>query len=372
MANKTTYIYDYRNKEKNVKNHINESFNKSLTMFKYHNLPDTIPAKYLEKFLQENGTVCIAKHEDKLYAFNGALGGEQDAYGEPTKCVVSNPYLNLTKEFVIGEDCIIIDNDYLRQGMKPIFNKYATFLNENEISIMIATINTRITAIISAGDSNTVESAKDYLRQIEEGKLGVIADNAFLDSLKINQLSTGSNHNVLDDLIRLNQYLKASLLNSIGLNANTMLKKERLITAEVEASNDGLYPMVDNMLDCRRIGIEKVNKMFGTEIEVEFNSSWDYRELAGMTIHNSKEEISLEELKELSEDEVSKEEKEGNINYEGMGENSSSEGKEEFSEAETANDTDAGDADGSPDENNKVLEEGKEQKEEIDNLNEKE
>ena len=182
MANKTTYIYDYRNKEKNVKNHINESFNKSLTMFKYHNLPDTIPAKYLEKFLQENGTVCIAKHEDKLYAFNGALGGEQDAYGEPTKCVVSNPYLNLTKEFVIDEDCVIIDNDYLRQGMKPIFNKYATFLNENEISIMIATINTRITAIISAGDSNTVESAKDYLRQIEEGKLGVIADNAFLDS----------------------------------------------------------------------------------------------------------------------------------------------------------------------------------------------
>lgn len=372
MANKTTYIYDYRNKEKNVKNHINESFNKSLTMFKYHNLPDTIPAKYLEKFLQENGTVCIAKHEDKLYAFNGALGGEQDAYGEPTKCVVSNPYLNLTKEFVIDEDCIIIDNDYLRQGMKPIFNKYATFLNENEISIMIATINTRITAIISAGDSNTVESAKDYLRQIEEGKLGVIADNAFLDSLKINQLSTGSNHNVLDDLIRLNQYLKASLLNSIGLNANTMLKKERLITAEVEASNDGLYPMVDNMLDCRRIGIEKVNKMFGTEIEVEFNSSWDYRELAGMTIHNTNDEISIEELKEIAESEGDKEEKEGNINYEGVGKDSSSEGEKEFSEAEAANDTDAGDADGSPDENNKVLEEGKEQKEEIDNLNEKE
>lgn len=371
MANKTTYIYDYRNKEKNVKTHINESFNKSLTMFKYHNLPDTIPAKHLERFLQENGTVCIAKHEDTLYAFNGALGGEQDAYGEPTKCIVANPYLNLNKEFVIDEDCVIIDNDYLRQGMKPLFNKYATFLNENEISIMIATINTRITAIISAGDSNTVESAKDYLRQIEEGKLGVIADNAFLDALKINQLSTGSNHNVLDDLIRLNQYLKASLLNSIGLNANTMLKKERLITAEVEASNDGLYPMVDNMLDCRRKGIEKVNKMFGTEIEVEFNSSWDYRELAGMTIHNTKDEISIEELKKLSDEEGSKEEKEGNINYEGVGETSDTGREEEQQETETSSDTDAGNGNDNENENNKNLEEGEKQTEEIDNLTEK-
>ena len=182
MAKNTNYIYDYKNKEKNIKNHINECFNKSLTMFKYSNLPDTLPAKYLERYLQEYGCVCIAEHEGNLYAFNGGLGGEQDAYGEPTKCNVANPYLKLNKEYTINEDCVIIDNDYLRQGMKPIFYKYASFINENEISLMIASINTRITAIISGGDSNTYESAKEYLRQIEEGKLGVIFDNAFLDS----------------------------------------------------------------------------------------------------------------------------------------------------------------------------------------------
>ena len=344
MAKNPTYIYDYKNKEKNIRNHINESFNKSLTMFKYTNLPDSLPAKYLERYMQENGYVCIAEHEGKIYAFNGALGGEQDAYGEPTKCIVSNPYLNITKEFVVNEDCVIIDNDYLRQGMKPIFHKFATFINENEISLMIATINTRITAIISGGDSNTVESAKEYLRQIEAGNLGVIADNAFLDSLKINQLTSGKNSDVIDELIRLNQYLKASLLNSIGLNANTQLKKERLITAEVEASNDGLYPIVDNMLDCRRKGIEKVNEMFHTEIEVEFNSSWDYRFLAGMNIKNPDENISLEELKDLSDD-VDKDSEGGNVNNEGVGETS---GLKEEEQTETENTSDATAGNGEP------------------------
>ena len=310
----TTYLYDYKDKIANMNYHIKQTYNKSLAMFKYHNLPDTIPAKYLELFLQSNGYVGIAEYEGNLYAFNGGLGGKPNVYNDFTSFIVSNPALNLNQEFTIDKDCVIIDNDYMRQGMGKTFAKYARFLVENEISLMLANINTRCSIILSAGDSGTVSSAKEFLKQLEEGKQGVIMDNAFLESLKITNAIGTKSMETLQSLIQFNQYLKGSLLNSIGLNANTNLKKERLISAEIDVSNDGLYPAVDNMLDCRRIGIEKINEMFGTEIEVEFNSSWDYRALNGMSVHNVSDEITMEEAAKL--DEAAK--LEGSANHEAV------------------------------------------------------
>src|SRR5699024_4715632 len=67
------------------------------------------------------------------------------------------------------------------------------------------------------------------------------------------------------------------LYNEIGLNANYNMKRERLNTSEVEMNSEALYPLVDNMLYNRRLAVEEINEKFGTNISVEFNSSWDYR-----------------------------------------------------------------------------------------------
>src|SRR5699024_3264973 len=72
------------------------------------------------------------------------------------------------------------------------------------------------------------------------------------------------------------QYLKGSMYNEIGLNANFNMKRERLNTSEIEMNSEALYPIVDNMLYNRRLTIDAINDKFGTNIEVEFNSSWDY------------------------------------------------------------------------------------------------
>ena len=270
-------------------------------MFKYHNLPETIPEKILEKFLQKNGFACFAKYENDLYIFYGGLGGKPDVYYRPTICTVANPALNFSADLEIDKDCIIIDNDSYRLGLIPIIEKYSAMLVENDISTFLATVNTRITTIFAGGDDNTKNSAEEYLRNIFAGKLGVIADNTFLSSLSINPASR-TKDNALTDLITQNQYLKACLLNEIGLNANTQLKKERLVTAEIENNTDCLYPFIDDMLECRRIGVEKVNKMFNTSIEVELNSSWDYRAYNGMSIHNTDAEIEMGEIENESND----------------------------------------------------------------------
>lgn len=287
--------YDFIDKRKNIETYILNTLCKTQSMFKYHNLPDTIPEKILEKFLQKHGFVCFATYNNELYIFYGGLGGMSDVYNQPTICTVSNSALNFSKDLEIDKDCIIMENDSYKMGLIPIIEKYSAMLVENDISTFLATVNTRITTIFSGGDEITKNSAEEYLRNILAGKLGVIVDNPFLNSLVINPASK-SQDNSIQNLITQNQYIKACLLNELGLNANTQLKKERLISAEIANNSDSLYPFIDDMLECRRMGIDKVNKMFGTSIEVELNSSWDYRLYNGMSVHNTQEEIDLEDV----------------------------------------------------------------------------
>lgn len=289
--------FNHLDKAKNISLANEITYNKTMAMFKYHNLPDTIPCYELENLLQKNGFACVAQVEGSLYAFDGGLGGEPDVYYRPTICTVANPALKLTRDFEIDKDCVIVKNDSNMVGLSHTIAKYNTLLAENEITMLIALINSRMNLIFSGADSATKASAEQYLNMIVQGKLGVISDNAFLESLKI-QIGSTNRNNVFEDLIRLNQYLKAGLNNAIGLNSNSAMKKERLITAEIDVNNTALYPLIDDMLECRRIAIEKINAMFETDISVELNSSWDYRDLNGMSIHNTESEISLEDIQQ--------------------------------------------------------------------------
>lgn len=303
-------LYDYLEKKRNIGIENEIAFNKTMAMFKYHNLPDSIPCYELENLLQKNGFACVAKVESELYAFDGGLGGEPDVYYRPTICTVANPALNLNKNFVIDKDCVIVKNDSNLVGLSHTISKYNSLITENEITILIALINSRMSVIFSGSDSATKTSAEQYLSMIKQGKLGVISDNAFLESLSIN-MGNNTRNNVFEDLIRLNMYLKASLNNAIGLNSNTAMKKERLITAEIDVNNTSLYPLIDDMLECRRIGVEKINELFGTEITVELNSSWDYRQFNGMSIHNTDSEVDLEDIQQ--EDNSDNENNENNL-----------------------------------------------------------
>lgn len=254
------------------------TINKLQSMFKWTGLPKTIPQKWLEVMLMVNGFAFITEHEGNLYAFNGGLGGEPDPYYQPTKCIVANPALKLSKEYEIGVDGVLMSNDALRQGVVPLIGKYAGLLAENTITIRIADIMARITNIMSAGDDDTISSAQEYIRQIEEGKLGVIEESPFLEDLKVQTGATQSSNTRLTDLIEMEQYLKASMYNELGLEANYNMKREAINSSEAQLGDDVLQPYIDHMLQQRQEACKAINEMFGTDIWVEFNSAWQENE----------------------------------------------------------------------------------------------
>lgn len=287
--------YDFKNKEKNLNDYITYMLNRSIIMFKYHNLPDTMPQREIELLLQCNGWGCVCEINGNLYCLNGGLGGLPNAYNMPTEIIITNPYLKYNKTLKIDEECVIIPNDSMYIGLLPLYNRYCTMLVENDITMILATVNKRVQNLLSANDDNTVESAKEFLKKVYNGEIGVIAESKLFDSLKVNASSVNSTVS-MTELFEFEQYVKASLYNEIGLSANYNMKRERLTSAEVETNTDNLYPLVDDMINQRRKAVEKINEMFGTNIEVEFNSSWDNRPFNGASIHNTVEEVGNEEL----------------------------------------------------------------------------
>ena len=296
-------VYNYLDKTVNARNNVAYMLDRSNVMFKYHNLPETIPASELEKMIQATGFAVIGKINGELYALNAGLGGKPDVYNRPTQAIVSVPALDYNATWDIGKDCEIIPNDSMNLGLIPLFAKYCTLMNENEISIMLSVINQRISFLLSANDSNTIESAKQLLKDIEAGKQGVVSDSKVFDSFKAQALTKNSGTGITD-LIELEQYLKASMFNEIGLNANYNMKRERLSESEVEMNGDNLYPLVDDMASNRKSAIERINHLFGTDIQVEFNSSWDYRIYQGASIHNTEDEITTTHVDEQLPDET--------------------------------------------------------------------
>ena len=290
-----TFNYNYKDKSRNVDNLIKYMLNRSNIMFQYHNLPDSIPSREIELLLQTNGFGVFIEVEGKYYIVNGGLGGEPDVYNMPTEAVISIPALKLNKTYKINEDCIVIPNDSMYLGLIPMYAKYCTLMNENEMTMLLATVNKRIQHLLSANDDNTIESAKNFLKKVFDGEIGVIGESKLFESLKVNTTSSTSQVS-MKDLFEYEQYLKASMYNEIGLSANFNMKRERLSSSEVEANTDNLYPLVDDMLNSRRKGLEKVNEMFGLDIQVEFNSSWDYRLFNGEPVHSiNGTEVQLEE-----------------------------------------------------------------------------
>lgn len=266
--------YDYKSKRANV-NQLNKyMLAKTLSMFEYENLPATIPARELEKLLQRNGYAFITKAPDgELYAFTGGLGGETDVYGNATQIVIANPALKYNATLDIKKDGVLFYNDDMAAGLLAFYEKQNTLLAENEINMVVWGYNSRTQKLISAPDDKSKESADLYVKKIIDGELSVIGENALFDGVKV-QPANNSSGNGVSQMIEYHQYIKSCLFNEVGLPSNFNMKKERLISSEIDQAEDSLFPLVYNMMENRIAAVNLINEMFGTNIKVGFGSVW--------------------------------------------------------------------------------------------------
>ena len=310
--------------------------NKCLSLFKWENLPETIDERFLMTQLILNGKVCWFNHEGRLYALNGAPGGEPNVYYEPQTFIVANPIIGsktLTirnrngSESIDGLDGVLMaltDIDYeltpaAHGGLYGLIYQTAGLLADNISSLNVAQINGRAAVAFTADTEALAEAAEEVLRDIYSGKPYRVLSEDILNKITATPLGSSGQNNTIMTLIEAHQYILASFYNEIGIAGQWNMKRERVNTAETELMTGSLDVSVYNMIKNLKSAVEKINELFGTDIKVELNeeviTSEEDRptttdadgELQTDGIQEDSVEVKDEDIDEVKEEEVKEE-----------------------------------------------------------------
>lgn len=258
-------------------------FNTMLEMFEYKNLPDTIPKRFLESILHTTGEVFISMINDKLIASHGTLSGEVDEYGLGTNCIAVCP--RGTAEGTRGIDIAYgINNDTATPDM--LIYWIAHLLAESDKSIKLNVIYSRLLKIPKVANEKDKSMFEGILKKVMDGTPEVFASSNALDL----ELGAGTetieltDANKIDKLPYLSQFFEDCLkrfYNFYGQPMQNQNKRAQSISDEIHGQDSVSFILPLQMLKCRQALCEEVNRIFGTNITVDFSPVWKV-ELIGL------------------------------------------------------------------------------------------
>lgn len=270
----------------------------AMSMFDWKNLPESIDARFLEYTLFYEGAILFF-HDDALVVNNSdegylalqvALGGNLDVYRVPDyrRAYATNGYQKVRG----AKDSVIIWNNMLRMPEYGRMRYYARKLYEIDRAVDV-NVNAQRTPVMILCDEKERLTMKNIYMQYE-GNQPFIFGSKDLDLGQITVLKTDAPF-VADKLQQLKENIWSEAMMCLGIPNSSGEKKERLVANEAVLSMGGTLASRSSRLDMRKKACEAINKMFGLNIDVEYNSDLDVTTDDGDSSEDAEREVGKNE-----------------------------------------------------------------------------
>lgn len=244
----------------------------SISMFEWKNLPSSVDSRYIEQALFYNaGAVYFNDEVIGNLALNVVCNGNFNVYGEPIKRVAYSKYNNYRKS-LYDTDSVIIWNNMDRTPTFPTVELFAQRLY-NLDRIIDVNANAQKTPILLKCDQRLRLTLLNAFKEMDGNSPVIFADNSF-DENAVICLKTDAPF-VCDKIYDLKTNLWNEALTYLGIPSANVMKKERLIKDEVLRGLGGTLANRYSRLSERQRAVEKINNMFGTNIEVTIRDEID-------------------------------------------------------------------------------------------------
>jgi hypothetical protein len=265
----------------------------SVSMFEWKNLPPTVDARYLELHLFETGSMVYFNDEVIGNLCLDCLpSGRLDVYGNPVLRRAYSGYNNYQK-LLKESNSVIIWNNYLHTNSVLDVKMFAKRLY-NLDRIIDVNANAQKTPILIQGTEQQRLTLKNLYKEFDGNSPFIFGDkNLDLNSLKC--LQTGAPY-VCDKLYNLKQMYWNEALTYLGINNTGAQKRERMLAIESSQAQGGTISSRYSRLQSRRDAVEKINAMFGTNIEVNYREDFmSIYEGQGVDTTEGESEVELNE-----------------------------------------------------------------------------
>ena len=252
----------------------------AMSMFNWVNLPDTVDARFLEYTLFYEGAAIFFQDEslrkDQLEEGGGylalqvVLGGNLNVYRVPNtrKAYAVNGYNNKLNQ----SNSVIIWNNMIRLPEYGRMMFYAHKLYEIDRAIDVNVKGQKFPIAILCDESQRL-TLKNVYKQYDGNEPFIFGDKN-LDLSQMQSINTGSPY-VADKLQQLKNNVWSEAMMCLGIPNSPSEKRERLVANEAKVSQGGTLASRSSRLKMRKEACEEINKMFGLNIDVEYNQDLD-------------------------------------------------------------------------------------------------
>lgn len=241
----------------------------ALNVFEWENLPPSVDERFLELTLYEYG-YCLYFNDEIIgnLALTCTIGGQLDVYRIPIlrRAYAVNGYNKLCK----SSDSVLIFNNYLHTPTQLTIELFARRLYEIERAIDVNVKAQKTPTAILATEQQRLTMQNLYMQY--DGNEPFIFGDKNMDLEGIKSIKTDAPF-VADKLQILKHQIWNEALTFCGIENSNADKKERLVSDEVGSNYGNIEAQRNVMLNARRQAVEKINRMFGTNINVKFRSS---------------------------------------------------------------------------------------------------